>query len=108
VRDVRAGAGKRRRAGTAHATCDKSVWPTQKGYLHPHCAGPDIRNRLLGPSVAITHRCDAYPGNQSKVNRMSFGFRALCRLLAVPVAVLVFVASMPVRIAHAGLVPTDR
>ena len=39
---------------------------------------------------------------------MSFGFRALCRLLAVPVAALVFITSMPVPIAHAGLVPTDR
>jgi hypothetical protein len=39
---------------------------------------------------------------------MSFGFRALCRLLAAPVAALVFITSMPVHVAHAGLVPTDR
>lgn len=39
---------------------------------------------------------------------MSFGFRTLCRFLAAPVAALVFITSMPVRVAHAGLVPTDR
>jgi hypothetical protein len=39
---------------------------------------------------------------------MSFGFRALCRFLAAPVAAIVFITSMPVHVAQAALVPTDR
>jgi hypothetical protein len=39
---------------------------------------------------------------------MSFGFRALCRLLAAPVAAVIFITSMPVNIARASIIPTDR
>jgi hypothetical protein len=39
---------------------------------------------------------------------MSFRFRTLCRLLAIPMAAVIFVSSMPMRVAHADLVPTDR
>lgn len=39
---------------------------------------------------------------------MSFNFRALCRFLARPVAALVLAASLPVPVAQAGMVPTDR
>jgi hypothetical protein len=39
---------------------------------------------------------------------MSFRFRTLCRLLAIPMAAVIFVSSMPMRVAQADLVPTDR
>lgn len=39
---------------------------------------------------------------------MSFRFRTLCRLLAAPMAAVIFASSMPMRVAQADLVPTDR
>ncbi len=39
---------------------------------------------------------------------MSGRFRALCRLIATPLAAVFLVTSMPLHVAQAGLVPTER